>query len=197
MGIGKIAQLALKALGLNGNHDPILDQGQWDDIVNSLVASRLTSTSGKLNYNFDENTVTMQSGGVITNINDRLLFNQQYPHAAVVDGEMRLHIHWWQVDSTPREFTVEYRIQINSEAKNEEWIQVVVDSNINNKFEYVSGDLNQITELIAVDMTGVGISATVQFRLARTDAVIGDIEASFIDSHVRKDMIGSRQEYVR
>ena len=198
MGIGgKIAALALKALGLDGSRKPILDPGQWDDVANSLVAQRLESVVGKLRYNYDNNSITMQSGGLITNTNDRLIFNQQYPHAAEEDGEMRLHIHWEQVDSTSREFTIEYRTQINGEAKNTVWTQVIVDSNTNNVLPYVSGTINQITELVAVDMTGVGISATTQFRLARTDIVAGDIEATFVDSHIKRDMIGSRAEYVR
>ena len=167
----------------------------WDDIVGSLVARRLTSTVGTLNYNYDENTITMQSGGGITDQNDRLIFNFQYPHAAITDGEMRLHIHWEQDTATTREFTVQYRIQSNGTAKTTAWTQVVVDSNTNNIFTYTSGTINQITELVAIDMTGAGISATVQFRLARTDSNSGDVEATFVDAHVEMDTNGSREEY--
>ena len=46
-------------------------------------------------------------------------------------------------------------------------------------------------------MTDAGISATVQFRLARTDAVAGDIEATFVDAHIERDMIGSRTEFTK
>ena len=173
------------------------DSTTWDDIVQSLVASRLESVVGKLKYNYDNNSITMESGGLITNSIDRLIMNSQYPHAAVVDGEMQLHIHWEQIDTTAREFTVQYRIQSNGAAKEESWVTVIINSNTNNIFNYTSGTLMQITELINVDMTGSGVSATVQFRIARTDSVAGDIEAHFIDSHVERDMNGSREPYVK
>ena len=169
----------------------------WDDIVNSLVASRLESTAGKLQYNYDNNSITMQSGGSITNISDRIIANFQYPHGAIVDGSMHLHIHWEQIDTTSREFTLEYRIQSNGALKTEAWTQVIIDSNTGNLFTYTSGTLMQITELEQIDMTGAGLSPTVQFRVARTDAVAGDIESFFIDAHVERDGSGSRQEYIK
>ena len=173
------------------------DSTTWDDIVQSLVASRLESVVGKLKYNYDNNTITMEPGGVITNSIDRLIMNSQYPHAAKTDGEMRLHIHWEQTDATAREFTVQYRIQHNGNDKTTAWQTVVVDTSVNNVFDYTSGTLMQITNLVAVDMTGAGISATVQFRIARTDSVAVDLESHFIDSHIERDMNGSREEFIK
>jgi len=173
------------------------DSTTWDDIVQSLVASRLESVVGKLKYNYDNNSITMESGGLITNSIDRLIMNSQYPHAAIIDGEMQLHIHWEQTDAVAREFTVEYRIQKNGQDKTTAWTQVVINSNTNNVFSYSSGTLMQITNLVNVDMTDAGISATVQFRIARTDVVLGDIEAHFVDSHVERDMNGSREPFVK
>ena len=173
------------------------DAATWDDIVGSLVAVKLESVVGKLQYNFDENSIIMQSGGSIGTNTDRLIFNFQYPHAAITDGMMNLHIHWWQIDSVSREFTVQYRIQKNGDDKTTAWTDVIIDTNTNNVFPYTSGVLNQITELVQIDMTGSGISATVQFRLARTDSVAGDIESFFADAHVKRDMTGSREEYLK
>ena len=173
------------------------DSTTWDDIVGSLISSRLYSVVGKLDYNFANNSITMQSGGSIGDVNDRLIFSFQYPHAAKVNGTMNLHIHWEQYDDLEREFTIEYRIQNNGSAKTEAWTQVIVTSPPNDLVPYVSGTINQITKLVDVDMTGASISATVQFRLARTDTSLGDIEATFIDAHVERDMNGSREEYVK
>ena len=170
----------------------------WDDLVGSLIASRLESTAGALQYNYDENSITMNSNGSISNRSDRLIFNFQVPHAFVAGSEMKLHIHWEQPDSDPREFTVQYRLQDNGQAKTTAWTTVVVSSNgVNCVFPYVSGTLNQITRLASIDLTGHNISTTVQFRLARTDSVSGDIEAVFIDAHVNRDMMGSRGEFVK
>lgn len=197
--------VGLKA-GTNDNYTQIEPDGTiklvgdatvWCDLVGSLVASRLESVVGALSYNYDNNSITMDSGGNIGTSIDRLIFNFQYPHGAVTNGEMRLHIHWEQVDAVDREFTVQYRIQKNGQTKEETWTTVVVQSGVNNKFAYTSGTLGQITELVHVDMTGAGLSPTVQFRLARTDAVAGSIEATFVDAHVEEDTMGSRQEYVK
>ena len=175
------------------------DSTTWDDLVGSLVASKLESVAGKIQYDYAENAITMNPGGSISVANDRLIFNYQYPHACVVDGEMRLHMHWEQPDDTVRQFTVAYRIQDNGAAKTTSWTTVVVDTDDENAnaFTYVSGTLNQITRLATIDMTGAGISSTVQFRLARTDSETGDILATFVDAHVERDTHGSRQEYVK
>lgn len=172
-------------------------QQVWDDVVGSLIANRLSSIAGSLNYNYEENAITMQSGGLISNDSDRLMFSFQYPHAAIEDGEMRLHIHFEQVNSNIIEFTTQYRVQSNGAAKQTAWTTVNAASNVNNKFTYVSGTLNQIVELATVSLLNAGLSATVQFRVARTDSTTGDIEATFVDAHVKRDSVGSKEEYVK
>jgi len=174
------------------------DATMWDDVTGSLVARRLESTVGRLNYNYTENSITMQDDGNPDSTADNLIFNFQKPHGAKVASTFNLHIHWEQVEDGAVEFTLQYRIQNNGSAKETTWSEVVVDSSVGNKFTYVSGTLNQITELIELDWSSSSISATVQFRLARTDDIgLDDIEATFIDGHVEFDNIGSRQEYIK
>ena len=173
----------------------------WDDLVGSLVARRLESTQGKLQYDYEESAIEMQSGGSISNNTDRLIFNFQKPHAMsneAPDNTMNLHIHWEQPDDTIREFTVQYRVQENGQPKNTTWTTVVIAANnTNNAFIYTTGTANQITKLVDIDLSGYAISSTVQFRVARTDSETGDILATFIDAHIPYDQIGSRQEYVK
>lgn len=166
----------------------------WDDLTNSLIGKRLSATTGKVDYDWTENAIKFQSGGSISTDADVVNFNLQYPHACIEDGDMKLHVHWEQPDATAREFTVEYRIQSNGAAKTTSWTQVVV-STASSVFTYASGTLNQITALATVDMTDAGISATVQFRMARTDSETGDILVTFVDAHVERDTDGSRSEY--
>lgn len=167
----------------------------WDDLVGSLIARRLESTQGTLNYNYAENSITMQSGGGIGDTRDRLIFNLQKPHAMCDNCGMHLHIHWEQVNSNKIEFTLQYRVQANGTTKTTAWTTVTANSDDNSKFTYTSGTLNQITEIAIIDCTGTGISATVEFRLARTDLTTGNIEATFVDAHVARDQLGSRLEY--
>jgi hypothetical protein len=173
----------------------------WDDLVGSLIARRLESTAGKLQYNYDENAIEMQSGGDISDNTDRLIFNFQKPHAmsnTAPNNTMNLHIHWEQPNATIREFTVQYRVQENGQPKNTTWTTVVVlADNTNNAFIYTTGTANQITRLVDIDLSSYALSSTVQFRLARTDNETGDILATFVDAHIPYDQLGSRQEFVK
>lgn len=170
----------------------------WDDLVGSLIASRLESTAGKLNYNYANNTITMQSGGSISTANDRLIFNYQKPHGAKTASSMNLHIHWEQVSTDQIEWAIQYRIQSNNAAKTTDWTSLTANSVDDSVFTYPgSGAFNQITHLASIDLTDSGISATVQFRLARTDSTSDDIDAVFVDAHVEYDMLGSRTEFTK
>ena len=172
------------------------DATVWDDLQGSLINKKLYSTAGKLDYNWDENAIAMQPGGDISNKNDRLCFNYQYPHGAVnIDGVMNLHIHWEQATADNIEWTVQYRLQPIGGEKATDWTTVTANSHDNSVFEYASGTIHQVTALCSVDMDSMSMSSIVQFRLARTDNVAININALYIDAHVKIDMAGSREEY--
>lgn len=193
-------------VGTGANRTKILSDGSlkhegsasaWDDIVGALIGKSLTSTSGKVDYSWEENSIIFQSGGNISSISDCVVFSLQYPHGAKIDGSMNMHIHWEQTDAVARTFTVKHRVQKNGQSKNTAWVTTVVSTTENNVFPYTSGTLNQTTNLVSVDMTGSGMSATVQFQLTRTDIVAGDILSGFIDAHVEYDSDGSNEEFVK
>jgi len=193
-------------LGSDGNRTKIEADGTlkfegdatvWDDLIGSLIGKTLSSVAGKVQYDWAENTVVFNSGGSISTQNDVINFSVQIPHAAIVDGNIDLHIHWEQDTATAREFTIQHRIQNNGDAKTTSWTQNIVSTDTNDKFTYTAGVLNQISDLVHIDLTDVGISSVVQFRIARTDSETGDLHATFIDVHVEKDTLGSREEYVK
>ena len=170
----------------------------WDDVVNSLIGKRLYDNAGKVDYNYTENAIKFQPGGVMATTKDRVIFNLQYPHGAKANGSMRLHIHWEQNSTDKIIFTVQYRIQSNGAVKETSWTEVSANSDDNNVFTYPgSGDFVNIMELANIDMTGAGISATVQFRIARTDSTASNVLVTFADAHVEYDMNGSHEEYVK
>ena len=170
----------------------------WDDLVGSLVARRLTSTAGRLNYDYDENAILMQNAGDISDSADRLIFNHQKAHGAKDDSTFNVHIHFEQVSDNKIEFTLQYRIQNNLAAKTEDWITVVTNTDDHAVLPYPgSGTFNQIVELVQVPWVGCNISSTVQFRLARTDSIAEDILTTFIDGHIERDGDGSDYEYVK
>ena len=171
---------------------------QWDDLVGDVISKKLSSTTGKLDYNWTENSMKFQSGGSISTAADRLTWNVQKMHKVKEDSQLYYHIHYEQSDATIREFTMQYRIQGNGEAKTTEWTQISAVTEENNLvFPYTSGTLNQILKFDPIDWSEVGISSTVNFRLARTDSESGDVYVSFVDGHVEIDSWGSNQEYIK
>lgn len=176
----------------------------WDDLVWSLIARRLYTTTGRLNYNYDNNTITMQNGWDPTATADRLMFNFQYPHKGVqtnatewTSAEQHMHIHREQVSSNKIERQLDYRIQRNWEEKETTWTSLTSNSDDDSAFTYVSWTLNQITNLWIITVPAPSLSATVEYRLTRTDTTTGDIEAVFVDAHIKYDTMGSREQFVK
>lgn len=170
----------------------------WTDVATSLIGRRLFSNQGTIDYDYNENCLLLSDDGDISNRNDRVVFNLQLPHECKLDSELRLHIHWEQTSSDTKEFTVQYRVQTNGGTKNTTWTTAVSNSDSDSNFTYISGTLNQITRLAAIDLTGAAISAVVQIRFTRSDVGSNDeLKATFIDAHFEKDALGSRQEFVK
>ena len=173
------------------------DSTVWDDIVGSLIGKSLSSTAGQVDYSWAENAISFGPNGDIATEADLINFSVQVPHSAKYESNLDLHIHWEQIDSTAREFTIHHRIQSNGSAKSTAWTENIVSTQLDDKFTYTSGTLNQISDMIQINMSGVGISAIIQFKITRSDSVAGDINVTFMDIHVEKDTLGSRQEYVK
>jgi len=169
----------------------------WDDVQSSLFGRRLNSQAGKVDYNYTENTITFESGGAIGTINDRVNWNIQMYHSAIADGSLHPHVHFEQVSSNKIEFRIAYRIQNNGAAKTASWTEIACNTDDDAVFSYSSGTLNQIVAFPAIDLTGVGVSGIIEFRMVRDDSTAGDIEVTFVDCHYEKDTVGSRTEFAK
>ncbi len=148
---------------------------------------------------FDEGSLVFESGGSITKKDDCVWFNLQKMHKIKEDSALRMHLHFTQTDTTERVFTLKYRIQPNGGTKVTDWTTITTTTNTtNNVFPYTSGSINQIVQFLDyIDWSSVGISSTVQFRLARTDSESGDVEVTFVDGHYEADAFGSNLEYLK
>lgn len=203
-----------EALLINGNVDGILASGNnsaipfytsdtvYEDKAYPLIGRRLTSNSGTADYNWDELSVEFSQGGGMDDENDLVGVNAELPHQAKIDGKIYPHIHWVQNSTNTIVFELDYRIQDNGELKDTTWKRMIASSDTDAAFTYVSGDLVQISRFMAggnpyIDLTGVGISATLQFKLTRTDSTGGVVEGLFYDFHYEIDDLGSKEEYVK
>jgi len=169
----------------------------WNDMIMDLFGRRLSSTSGKVAYDYDENVIKFDSGGSITNSADRVGGNQEINHE-YKSGNIILkpHIHWFQDAATKFVITMRYRVQINGQAKTTEWTTTTLVANDGDDiWEYPgSGTLNQITSFPNISVN-VGVSDTIQIQMTRTDNLGGDMSIYFFDLHGEIDSLGSAKEY--
>jgi len=169
----------------------------WDDVAGTINGANLSSTAGTADFDWAENCIAFGASGDITDDGDRIMMNVQIPHATKVDSTACLHVHYEQTEAatTPRTFTGKYRLQSNGAAKTTSWTDFSVSTADGNVLTYASGTLNQICDLADVDLTGAGISSTLQVWLTRSDAEAGDVNVTFLDIHVEMDTLGSRSEF--
>lgn len=176
----------------------------YEDLSTSLKGKRLSTTTGKVEWDWDRHACKFEPAGDITVKADKVGDEHQYPHSAKEDGAFYYHMHWFQTEDWAQyggvEFVFRYRVNSNGSEEVTDWTTVTVTPNeINSVFEY-NGEtsLVQITRLATVDLTGTSISAMVDWEMARTDdSGMGNIYIKYIDPHYIQDTDGSDTEYVK
>lgn len=172
----------------------------WEDITGNLNSASIRGSAGKADYDDAEDMVVLQPSGVLATDADVISAKYQLRHKAKAGAPLKLHIHWRQTSADTRIFSWKYRIINNGAASTLTWSEAV---NVNatgaaNAFTYVSGNLDQITILGDIATTGLELSSIIQVKLARTDAVTGNIYIYDIDGHVEIDSAtGSSTEYTK
>lgn len=183
------------------------DSTAWRDMVMDIFGRRLSSTTGRVDYDWNENAIKFQSGGSITNSADRVGGNQQINHEFRVGSGITFkpHIHWFQevVSNTvkPYVLTARYRLQRNNYAKTTAWTTVTCDvgSGGDDIFDFTGeadGFYNQLSRFpdITIDCS---VSDTVQIQMTRTDSESGDMLVYFMDIHGEVDSLGSDAEIAK
>lgn len=171
----------------------------FDDIQGNILGSKLSSSAGKVDYDFDDNTIDFSAGGSLTTEADRIGWNVQVPHAMVVgaDAYFETHFHWIQEDTVERTLSYRYRVLNNGQPIGA-WVTGTVTTNTtNNVFPYTSGSITQITENGFIDATGFNVSTILQWQMARTDGNSGILKVAYMDHHIKIDSNGSMEEYYK
>ena len=166
----------------------------YKDMVGDLFGKRLATTTGRVDYDFDENAIKFQNNGSISTPNDRVGANLQINHEFQVGSGVTFkpHFHWWQNDTVKRVVTMQYRILRNGQPRPLAWTKVTATcADGDDTFTY-AGETNfdQITHFPDI-VTDCGISDTIQFQMARTDSLSGDLYVYFMDMHGAVDSEGS------
>ena len=161
----------------------------YEDISGYLNSASIASTPGKADYDETEDLIVMEPSGSINTLADLVAVKFQLKHQHKTNTPMKLHIHWRQPSSGAYQFTYKYRYANNGGETSLTWSDpvVVTATGANNAYIYVSGNLNQITMLGEIPTTGLTLSSIVQVKIARTDAVAGNIYIYDIDAHIEVD----------
>ena len=178
----------------------------WKDMVGDLFGRRLLSTSGKVDYDYDENLIVFSDGGSITNKNDRVGGNLEINHEFKVGNGIvfKPHIHWFQEIAsgaivTSFELTMRYRVQKNGDVKTTSWTDVTLTAGTDDIFDFTGeadGIYNQLTKFPDIT-TDCSVSDTIQFQIARTDNLGNTMEVYFMDIHGEVDSFGSDEEIAK
>ena len=185
-----------------GEEPVLLEDTVWEDKAYPLAGRRLSSNSGTVDTDWDEQAISFSKNGDITDINDLVGLNAEHPHSADENGVICPHLHFWQPADLPYIFTLDYRIQNNGEAKTIAWTRMTAEVATDSIFPFTTANQNQIVyfhqtdagRTRGIDMTGTSLSATIQVRLTRTDSETGVVLATFFDIHWSRKRLGSKNE---
>lgn len=191
----------------DGTQRLVGDATAWKDMVMDLFGKRLSSNTGKIDYDYNENAMKFQSGGSITNQNDRVGGNQQINHEFKVGDDIvfKPHIHWFQevTGGVQKAFvlTMRYRLQRNNFPKTTAWTTVTCSTGTGGDdiFDFsgrADGTYNQLSQFPDI-VRDCNVSDTIQMQVARTDSNSGDMLVYFLDSHGMVDSMGSDEEIAK
>ena len=180
------------------------DSTVWKDMIMDLFGKRLYSTSGKVDYDYDENAIIFAPSGSITTTNDRIGGNQEINHEFKVGSTITFkpHIHWWQQVTSgavkANVITARWRIQNNGSGKTSSWTTITCSTGAGGDDIYdftgePDGLYNQLSRFDDITVN-CGVSDTIQIQMARTDSETGDMGIYFFDLHGEVDSDGSDEE---
>lgn len=180
----------------------------WDEVSQPLFAARLDTSSGRIDYNFDELTVDFAANARYPQ--EPVSSVIQAPHSWKIGGGVRPHLHWVQNQNAVPNILVTYRIYNNGDEVPSAWVFKALTSD-ESVFTYPgSGSIMQITEfdLATTLFEDSTISFTFDCKIYRdssnasglfsgADAYTGIWSAKYYDIHFEKDMNGSREEFIK
>lgn len=180
------------------------DATVWEDLRFPLQGQRLDTSSGRIDYNYDDCTVDYADNARYDN--EPICFVAQMSHSKLLGSAIELHLHWLQNANNTPNWLLGYRWVNTGETA------VIVGSETlvkwqTNVITYSSGTISQLTEFGEITKpTTDTLSSILQIRLFRdsantstlfagADPYVGAVQALEFDIHYEKDTIGSRTEF--
>lgn len=189
--------------------DNIMEQPRHDDLSNAIIASRLDSASGRLNYDYFNAGVSFASNARYPD--EPVVIPVQGKHSMKYGSGMKCdpHFHWLQEQVEIPNMLLAVKItNYDGEltTKETDWSNYDLYVTERSKNTYVSGVLPQITFFPELDISNLKLSGSIDYVLFRdsgnvsglfdgVDPVAGDVTVKYSDAHYLFDSIGSRERY--
>lgn len=183
--------------------------GIWWDEKFALIGRTLDTSSGRLVYDYAENTVNFADNARYADT-EQVSITTQLNHDWLTGSGIRPHFHWIQSAADIPNIVLGYRCWDNGDAV-PSWTLVkpaalpgMTGSQV---FTYVSGNIAQVTTFAEMDLSSItGLSANLQFKIWRdtdlgsgeyavADPLTGDWAILEFDYHYQRDSMGSQGEY--
>ena len=173
----------------------------YRDELNDLTARNFESPASAIVRNNAESSLTFKTTARLV---DYATMNVQINHDWLMGSTVHPHLHWWALSANTPNWIIEYRWQMNEQAKTTAWTRAKWSSNA-----FPAGIKNQITTFPAITPPiGYRISDILQIRLIRdyinqstlfagNDPQTTDVDATSFDVHIQCDTLGSREEYIK
>jgi hypothetical protein len=197
---GVVDPANLSQFGADGSFRMYGDATVWRDDYRDLLVQTRNNPSAKLTENVAEGTLDYTDSA---GLNDYARMGIQLNHDWKPGTTIYPHLHFFQAEDALPNWLVQYRWQINGEAKVTDWTNLPLDEAV---FDYVSGVVQIASNAAGITPADWEISDILQFRLIRdtgndsgefsgSDPYTGTVSALSFDIHYEIDSIGSFDEY--
>ena len=177
----------------NGATPHLLEDTVWEDLRFPVTQTRVNPGTIKPDFNVVDITLDFDD-----TTDEFIYINAQMPHSWKAGSVIYPHCHWFQNQNTNVGWYIDYRWQINGDAKTTSWTTLALDQQA---FTYTSGTLDQINFTAAgITCSGCDLSDILQiifYRDVSADTYVGDAQLMQVDIHYQIDTLGSQDEYIK
>lgn len=178
---------------------------QWNDLRFPFMGRNIDTTSGRIDYNYDELGVDFATNSRFATT-EQISMIAQFGHDWETGSVISPHLHWYQSAAAMPNFMIQYRWTENGAIVSPNWTMVKYGSNT---FTYASGTLQQITEFdISVPAEIDTVSAILDIKFFRdtgndsglfagSDPLAAVALTKEFDIHYQINSLGSDSEYIK
>ena len=199
-------QGSLIRAGLSDNNSVLFDEDSvWDDDLFMLIGSKIDVSAGRLDYNYNNKTISFADNCNINNNTHKLHFSYELSHKYKLDGKVHLHLHWLQESLQKPNWLYRWRIWKNGEDVglwNNSPIEV-------DELQYPgTGRIIQISHNGFIDLAPFNLrpSDFFEVELCRdcnndsglftgNDPIVGKVEAKAFAPHFQINKLGTKTEF--